>query len=173
MREIPFSFTMDSRCIQTRIQVCGGCYTTYRPISIVTRPSVMQIETRVEKLGASCTMFGIRVFLNWIEKDGQCWTLTDLVLIHVSNVVHFNPFFCDLIRRDNRCCLDLSFGYFFIRKDKGDRFIKNLFFSDFENCDWNLSGKVSVLCSCFKSYYKIFIHIRFVIFYLKCGSYTW
>lgn len=57
----------------------------------------MQIETRVEKLGASCTMFGIRVFLNWIEKDGQCWTLTDLVLIHVSNVVHFNPFFCDLI----------------------------------------------------------------------------
>lgn len=128
MREIPFSFTMDSRCIQTRIQVCGGCYTTYRPISIVTRPSVMQIETRVEKLGASCTMFGIRVFLNWIEKDGQCWTLTDLVLIHVSNVVHFNPFFCDLIRRDNRCCLDLSFRYFFIRKDKGDRFIKNFFF---------------------------------------------
>lgn len=103
----------------------------------------------------------------------RCWTLTDLVLIHVSNVVHFNPFFCDLIRRDNRCCLDLSFGYFFIRKDKGDRFIKNLFFSDFENCDWNLSGKVSVLCSCFKSYYKIFIHICFVIFYLKCGSYTW
>lgn len=131
MREIPFSFTMDSRCIQTRIQVCGGCYTTYRPISIVTRPSVMQIETRVEKLGASCTMFGIRVFLNWIEKDEQCWTLTDLVLIHVSNVVHFNPFFCDLIRRDNRCCLDLSFGYFFIRKDKGDRFIKIFFFFRF------------------------------------------
>lgn len=23
--------------------------------------------------GASCTMFGIPVFLNWIEKDGQCW----------------------------------------------------------------------------------------------------
>lgn len=85
----------------------------------------------------------------------------------------FQPFLLWFDRRDNRCCLDLSFGYFFIRKDKGDRFIKNLFFSDFENCDWNLSGKVSVLCSCFKSYYKIFIHIRFVIFYLKCGSYTW
>lgn len=66
------------------------------------------------------------------------------------------------------CLLDI-----FLFERIKDRFIKNLFFSDFENCDWNLSGKVSVLCSCFKSYYKIFIHIRFVIFYLKCGSYTW
>lgn len=28
-----------------------GCYTTYRPISIVTRASVMQIETRVGRGG--------------------------------------------------------------------------------------------------------------------------
>lgn len=48
--------------------------------------------------------------------------LTGLVLIQCS--VHFNPFFYDLIRRDNCCSLDLSFGYSLIRKD---RFIKNLF----------------------------------------------
>lgn len=115
--------------------------------------------------GASCTMFGIPVFLNWIEKDGQCRTLTGLVLIQYS--VHFNPFFYNLIRCDNCCSLDLSFGYSLIRKD---RFIKNLFpfLSDFEieNCDWNLREKISVLCSRFKRYCKTFIHISPRLFFI-------
>lgn len=137
-----------------------GCYTTYRPISIVTRASVMQIETRVERgLLARCS--ASQFFWTESKKTGN-------VARWQASSWSISTIFCDLIRRDNCCCLDLSFGYSLIRKD---RFIKNLFpflFSDFEieNCDWNLREKVSVLCSRFKRYCKTFIHISPRLFFI-------
>lgn len=108
-----------------------GCYTTCRPISIVTRASVMQIETRVGR-GFLHDVRHPSFSEQRVEKVGQCWPLTDLVLINVDLSKWSTSTVSSVIRSVVISIVGwiwMSFGYFFLKRKRIDSFeIYFLFF---------------------------------------------